>query len=299
MSNCCFCVCCSVNHREENNIPFFEKSDSCIRSHSRIAISTYSQLCYLPPPPLPVLFQRSVTGRFSKVISTIRATFPPVLDGITVHFYQLAVNSDGHTCFAYKTRTSSWHQVSNVMATALQLIPWIASELRTGYCAAGCMPPPQQVLDCPQDSGVTHIDREMSCFNLYCIFVCSDCNLCYLCVAICFLSLTIGFVSVFSPTRERATLQRCTPWCSAQISRGRPVRSKHRTVSLCTRKSDDTDVRNRRTAFLPNSCVHRTASCADSSYRISQNSNTKFVKIQPQIHWQPSIRCDFHCAHCD
>jgi hypothetical protein len=225
-----------------------------------------------------VLFQRSVTCRFSKIISAIRATFPPVLDGVTVHFYQLAVNSDGRTCFTYKIRTS-WHHVSSVMATALQLIPWIASELRTGCCAAGCMPPPLQVLDCPQDIGVTHIDREMSCFNLYCTFVCSDCIF-YLSVAVCFLSLLVGFVSVFSPTRERATLQRCTPWRSAQISAGRPVRSKHRTVSLCTRKCDDTDVHNWRTAFLPNSCAHRTASCADTSYRIHKTPTLNVWKYK-------------------
>jgi hypothetical protein len=52
-----------------------------------------------------VLFKRSVTGRFFKIISAIRATFPPVLCGITAHLYQLAVNSDGRKCFAYKIRT--------------------------------------------------------------------------------------------------------------------------------------------------------------------------------------------------
>jgi hypothetical protein len=114
-----------------------------------------------------------------------------------------------------------------------------------------------------------------------------------------FFSLAVGFVSVFSPTRERSTLQKCSPWRSAQISAGSPVRSKHLTVSLRTRKCDDTDVHNWRTALLPNSCVHRTASCADTSHRISQNSDTKCVKIQTQFYWRPSIRSDFHCAHCD
>ena len=82
----------------------------------------------------------------------------------------------------------------------------------------------------------------------------------------------------------RRTLQRRTPWRSAQTSAGRPVLSTHRTVSLCIGKCDDTDVHNYRTAFLPYACVHITASCAGTSHLTSQNSDTKYVKIQTEIH---------------
>ena len=84
----------------------------------------------------------------------------------------------------------------------------------------------------------------MSCLNLYCIFVCSDCNMLSVCCSLFSFFDRLFCVGIFSNERKsdiaktRSVTQRSdfimAP-CAFHTPHG---------VSLCTRKCDDSDVHN-------------------------------------------------------